>query len=50
VVEGCQAKGHNLVIGGSLFSDALGASDTPEGTYFGMVKHNVNVIVTGLSK
>jgi manganese/zinc/iron transport system substrate-binding protein len=50
VVEGCQAKGHNLVIGGSLYSDALGASNTPEGTYIGMVKHNVNVIVTGLSK
>lgn len=48
VVEGCQAKGHQLVIGGSLFSDALGDSETPEGTYIGMVKHNVNTIVNGL--
>jgi manganese/zinc/iron transport system substrate-binding protein len=48
VVEGCQAKGHQLVIGGSLFSDALGDESTPEGTYIGMVKHNVNTIVKGL--
>lgn len=49
VVEGCQAKGHNLIIGGSLFSDALGDAKTPEGTYIGMVKHNVNTIVKGLN-
>jgi manganese/zinc/iron transport system substrate-binding protein len=48
VVEGCQAKGHSVVIGGELFSDAMGAAGTIEGTYLGMVRHNVNTIVKAL--
>lgn len=48
LVEGCKARGHNVVIGGELFSDAMGASGTPEGTYVGMVRHNVNTIVKAL--
>jgi manganese/zinc/iron transport system substrate-binding protein len=36
------------VIGGKLFSDAMGAEGTPEGTYIGMVKANVNTIVNAL--
>jgi manganese/zinc/iron transport system substrate-binding protein len=48
LVEGCKAKGHALAIGGELFSDALGEAGTPEGTYIGMVKHNVNTIVKAL--
>lgn len=48
VVEGCIAKDHNVLIGGYLFSDAMGEYGTPEGTYIGMVKHNVKMIVTGL--
>lgn len=48
VVEGCRSNGHNLVIGGTLFSDAMGENGTVEGTYLGMVKHNVKVIVEGL--
>jgi len=35
-------------IGGNLFSDAMGAPGTPEGTYIGMVKYNVNTIVEAL--
>ncbi|CAA9545372.1 MAG: Manganese ABC transporter, periplasmic-binding protein SitA [uncultured Thermomicrobiales bacterium] len=35
-------------IGGELFSDALGDFDTPEGTYLGMFRHNVDTIVAGL--
>jgi manganese/zinc/iron transport system substrate-binding protein len=38
-----------VAIGGSLFSDAMGDAATPEGTYIGMVRHNVNTIVTALS-
>ena len=45
VVEGCRAKGHDVVIGGELFSDAMGEEGTPEGTYVGMVLHNLNTIV-----
>lgn len=48
VVAGCRDKGHNITIGGELFSDAMGASGTAEGTYIGMVKHNVNTIVNAL--
>jgi len=46
--EGCRARGHNVAIGGELFSDALGAAGTPEGTYVGMVRHNVATIVQAL--
>ncbi len=35
-------------VGGELFSDALGDPDTPEGTYLGMFRHNVDTIVSGL--
>ncbi|WP_128896290.1 metal ABC transporter solute-binding protein, Zn/Mn family [Longirhabdus pacifica] len=48
VIEGAKKKGHNVVIGGSLFSDAMGAEGTEEGTYIGMVRHNVDTIVSAL--
>ncbi|HET6879863.1 MAG TPA: zinc ABC transporter substrate-binding protein [Pirellulales bacterium] len=44
VVEGCEARGHHIQVGGQLFSDAMGAAATPGGTYLGMVRHNVNTI------
>jgi manganese/zinc/iron transport system substrate-binding protein len=43
-----QAQGFEVRIGGSLFSDAMGSEGTPEGTYVGMVKHNIDTIVTAL--
>ncbi|RIK43288.1 MAG: manganese transporter [Chloroflexi bacterium] len=43
-----RAKGHDVAIGGQLFSDAMGQAGTPEGTYLGMVRHNVNTIVQAL--
>jgi manganese/zinc/iron transport system substrate-binding protein len=46
--ESVKAKGHQVEIGGTLFSDALGSANTPEGTYIGMYKHNVNTIVKAL--
>lgn len=48
LIEGCAARGHAVKIGGSLFSDAMGADGTPEGTYEGMVRHNVDRIVEAL--
>ncbi|WP_134682933.1 metal ABC transporter solute-binding protein, Zn/Mn family [Brevibacillus migulae] len=48
VVQGAAAKNHTVVIGGELFSDAMGAPGTPEGTYIGMVRHNVDTIVKAL--
>jgi manganese/zinc/iron transport system substrate-binding protein len=47
-VEGCRARSHEIVIGGELFSDAMGAAGTSEGTYEGMVRHNVKTIVEAL--
>jgi manganese/zinc/iron transport system substrate-binding protein len=43
-----RAQGFDVEIGGSLFSDAMGDAGTPEGTYPGMVRHNVDTIVSGL--
>ncbi|WP_332649992.1 metal ABC transporter solute-binding protein, Zn/Mn family [Lysinibacillus sp. 54212] len=48
VIEGAKEKGHSIVIGGELFSDAMGAEGTEEGTYLGMYKHNVDTIVDSL--
>jgi manganese/zinc/iron transport system substrate-binding protein len=45
VVAGCRNRGHEVKIGGTLYSDAMGAAGTEEGTYIGMVKANVNTIV-----
>ncbi len=48
VREAVRSRGFDVRIGGNLFSDALGAPDTPEGTYVGMFRHNVNTIVDAL--
>lgn len=48
LVRGVESKGHTVVIGGELFSDAMGAEGTAEGTYLGMVRHNVDTIVNAL--
>ncbi len=48
VVQGAADQGHTVNIGGTLFSDAMGAADKPEGTYVGMVKYNVTTIVEAL--
>lgn len=48
VVEGCQQKGHDIKIGGTLYSDAMGEKGSEEGTFIGMFKHNVKTIVESL--
>ena len=48
IVEGAQQKGWTVGIGGNLFSDAMGAPGTYEGTYVGMIDHNVTVITRAL--
>jgi manganese/zinc/iron transport system substrate-binding protein len=48
IVEGCRQKGHEVTIGGNLYSDAMGKEGTPEGTYIGMVRANVKAIVEAL--
>jgi manganese/zinc/iron transport system substrate-binding protein len=48
LVEGAAAKGHEVRIGGELFSDAMGEPGTYEGTYLGMIDHNATVIAAAL--
>lgn len=48
LAEGARAKGHEVVIGGELFSDAMGLSGTYQGTYIGMIDHNVTTITRAL--
>lgn len=48
VMEGCKKRGHEVEIGGTLYSDALGPQGTQQGEFLGMVRHNVTTIVTAL--
>lgn len=52
-IEAVQAavrdRGWEVAIGGQLFSDAMGQDGTPEGTYIGMVRYNVDTIVAALA-
>lgn len=48
LVEGAAAQGHTVSVGGSLFSDAMGPDGTYEGTWLGMIDHNVTTIARAL--
>ncbi|EMI20036.1 zinc/manganese/iron ABC transporter, periplasmic zinc/manganese/iron-binding protein [Rhodopirellula maiorica SM1] len=49
LVEGAQSRGHEVSVGEKeLFSDAMGATGTYEGTYIGMLDHNMTVVARGL--
>lgn len=48
LIEGARARGHAVKIGGKLFSDAMGAPGTYEGTYIGMLEHNAATVVRAL--
>ena len=48
LVEGSKSRGHAVRIGGELFSDAMGKPGTYEGTYLGMIDHNVTLITRSL--
>ncbi|WP_265518704.1 metal ABC transporter solute-binding protein, Zn/Mn family [Nitratireductor luteus] len=48
LIEGAGSKGHKVVIGGQLYSDAMGPDGTYEGTYLGMIDHNVTGITRAL--
>lgn len=49
VQQAVKARGWEVAIGGELFSDAMGAPGTVEGTYVGMVRHNIDTIVNALA-
>jgi manganese/zinc/iron transport system substrate-binding protein len=48
LIAGCRARGHEVSIGGSLYSDAMGPRETYEGTYLGMIDHNATTIARAL--
>jgi manganese/zinc/iron transport system substrate-binding protein len=48
LIAGAGARGQKVVIGGELYSDAMGAPGTYEGTYIGMIDHNATVIARAL--
>lgn len=48
VLASARRRGQDATIGRSLYSDAAGEQDTPDGTYIGMVRHNIRAIVEGL--
>ena len=48
LAEGAAARGHEVRIGGELYSDAMGEPGTYEGTYIGMIDHNVTTIAAAL--
>lgn len=48
VIDGAKSRGHEVVIGGTLFSDAMGEAGTYEGTYIGMLDHNITTVARAL--
>ncbi len=48
VIEGAKSRGVTVKVGGELFSDAMGAEGTYEGTYIGMIDHNATLIARAL--
>lgn len=48
LIEGAAAKGHRVSIGAELFSDAMGSEGSYEGTYIGMIDHNITFITHAL--
>lgn len=48
LIEGAAAQGHEVRIGGELYSDAMGQPGTYEGTWIGMIDHNATLIARAL--
>ncbi len=48
LIEGARSRGHQVQIGGELYSDAMGRAGTYEGTYAGMLDHNITVVTRAL--
>jgi manganese/zinc/iron transport system substrate-binding protein len=48
LMEGARSRGHQVQVGGELFSDAMGLAGTYEGTYLGMLDHNITTVTRAL--
>jgi len=45
-----RSRGFDVKIGGQLYSDSMGAQGTSDGTYTGMVRHNIDTISEALAQ
>jgi manganese/zinc/iron transport system substrate-binding protein len=48
LIDGANSRGHNVRIGGELYSDAMGSPGTYEGTYVGMLDFNITTVTRAL--
>lgn len=48
VIDGVEQRGGDVRLGAQLYADSLGAQDRPEGTYIGMLVHDVAAITAEL--
>lgn len=48
MIAAARDRGHEVGIGGELYSDAMGTAGTPEGTYIGMIRANILTITGAL--
>ena len=48
LIDGARSRGHQVAIGGELYSDAMGPNGTYEGTYIGMLDHNMTRVTRAL--
>src|SRR5687768_10052948 len=48
LVAGAAAAGHEVKLGSAIYSDSTGPAGTFEGSYLGMIDHNVTVIARAL--
>ncbi|MEZ6035601.1 MAG: zinc ABC transporter substrate-binding protein [Planctomycetaceae bacterium] len=48
LIDGAKSRGHDVKVGGELYSDAMGAEGTYEGTYVGMLDHNITLVTRAL--
>ncbi|WP_235934797.1 metal ABC transporter solute-binding protein, Zn/Mn family [Candidatus Laterigemmans baculatus] len=48
LIDGARSRGHEVVIGSELYSDAMGPEGTYEGTYIGMLDHNITRVARAL--
>jgi manganese/zinc/iron transport system substrate-binding protein len=48
LIAGARSRGREVKVGGELYSDAMGQDGTYEGTYVGMIDHNVTTVARAL--
>lgn len=49
LIQAVESRGHNIELGGELYSDALGTDEEGAGTYIDMYQSNIDTIVDALN-